>query len=128
MRGGEKVLENLCKVYPEADIFTHVLNREKISTTIKSHTIHTTFIHKLPFAKKIYRYYLPLMPLALKKINLEAYDLIISSESGPAKGIIKNKRAFHLCYCHTPMRYIWDMKNDYMKNFNFFEIFFFKRK
>ena len=124
MRGGEKVLENLCKVYPKADIFTHVLNRENISNTIKSHTIHTTFINKLPFAKKIYRYYLPLMPLALKKINLESYDLIISSESGPAKGVIKKKGAFHLCYCHTPMRYIWDMENVYYPGFNIFEKLF----
>ena len=124
MRGGEKVLENLCKVYPEADFLTHVLDRKNISTTIKSHTIHTTFINKLPFAKKIYRYYLPLMPLALKKINLKSYDLIISSESGPAKGIIKNKGAFHLCYCHTPMRYIWDMKNDYLANLTYIEKWF----
>jgi len=126
MRGGEKVLENLCKIYPEADIFTHVYNPSKISKIINSHKIKTTFINKLPFSKKKYPYYLPLMPLALRLLNLKSYDLIISSESGPSKGVLKGNNSQHVCYCHTPMRYIWDMKNDYMKNFNFLEIFFLK--
>ena len=59
------------------------------------------------------------MPVALKLLNIKSYDLIISSESGPAKGIIKGVNAIHICYCHTPMRYIWDMKKDYLNNFNF---------
>jgi len=124
MRGGEKVLENLCKLYPDADIFTHVYNPLKISNLIKSHKIKTTFIDRLPFSKKYYPYYLPLMPLALKLLNLKSYDLIISSESGPSKGISKGKNSIHLCYCHTPMRYIWDMKDDYIKHFNYIVCFF----
>ena len=126
MRGGEKVLENLCKIYPDADIYTHVLNRKKLSSAINSHNIRTTFINKLPFSKRYYRYYLPLMPFALKLLKLKSYDLIISSESGPAKGIIKDDNAFHLCYCHTPMRYIWDRQSDYLNNLNIIEKFFLK--
>ena len=90
MRGGEKVLENICRAYPNADIFTHVYNEKNISKTINSHNIRTTFINKLPFSKYLYKYYLLLMPYALKKLDLNKYDLIISCESGPSKGIIKN--------------------------------------
>ena len=118
MRGGEKVLENICEIYPKADIYTNVYDRNNISDKINSHNVFTTFIDKLPFSKKIYKYYLPFMPIALKKINLKKYDLIISSESGPAKGIVKGKNAFHVCYCHSPMRYIWDMHNQYLSSLN----------
>jgi glycosyltransferase involved in cell wall biosynthesis len=124
MRGGEKVLENFCKLYPSADIYTHVYNSNKVSDIINSHKIYTTFINKLPFSKKIYKLYLPLMPLALRLLDLKDYDLIISSESGPAKGFIKNKKSFHLCYCHTPMRYLYDMRNQYLNGFNLLNRFF----
>jgi glycosyltransferase involved in cell wall biosynthesis len=118
MRGGEKVLEALCDIFPTADIYTHVFNPKMISDKIKSHKIRTTFIAKLPFAKKLYPYYLPLMPCALKKLNLNNYKLVVSSESGPAKGIIPIKGAYHICYCHTPMRYIWDLYHDYYDKSN----------
>ncbi|MCQ8130032.1 glycosyltransferase family 4 protein [Methylomonas rivi] len=116
MRGGEKVLEALCELYPQADIFTHVLDRQAISPLIRSRTIHTTFINKLPWAKQRYQWYLPLMPLALEQLDLSAYDLVISSESGPAKGVIVGPNSLHICYCHSPMRYLWDMYGDYLKN------------
>tara|TARA_B100001175_G_scaffold314592_1_gene324263 strand:+ start:334 stop:1392 length:1059 start_codon:yes stop_codon:yes gene_type:complete len=119
MRGGEKVLENICRAYPNADIFTHVYNENNISKTITSHKVRTTFINKLPFSRYLYKYYLLLMPYALKKIDLKKYDLIISCESGPSKGIIKNKNSYHVCYCHTPMRYLYDMRNEYLKKYNF---------
>jgi len=121
MRGGEKVLENICSLYPDADIYTHILEEDKISDKIKNHNIYTTFINKLPLSKKFYKHYLPFMPYALKSLDLSSYDLIISSESGPSKGIVKNEDAVHVCYCHSPMRYIWDMSNVYYKNFNFLE-------
>ena len=120
MRGGEKVLENLCKIYPNADIYTHVYNKDKISTIINNHTIKTTFIQYLPFSIKFYKLYLPLMPLALKLLNLKKYDLIISSESGPSKGFVKSNNSVHVCYCHSPMRYLYDMKEEYLRNYNFF--------
>jgi glycosyltransferase involved in cell wall biosynthesis len=116
MRGGEKVIEALCELYPQADIFTHVYVPEKISDTIRKHRIVPTFINKLPRAARMYKTYLPLMPLALEQLDLRDYDLIISSESGPAKGIIPPPRALHVCYCHTPMRYIWNMYHDYRKS------------
>lgn len=113
MRGGEKVLEALCKIYPDADIYTHVYNPSAISAEISKHRIHTTFIDRLPFANRLYKKYLPLMPLALEQLDLSGYDLIISSESGPAKGIIPTSPAPHICYCHSPMRYVWNMYNRY---------------
>jgi glycosyltransferase involved in cell wall biosynthesis len=113
MRGGEKVVEALCELYPHADIFTHVYVPEMISDTINRHNIIPTFINSLPRASKMYKTYLPLMPLALEQLDLRGYDLVISSESGPSKGIIPSSDALHVCYCHTPMRYIWNMYHDY---------------
>jgi glycosyltransferase involved in cell wall biosynthesis len=116
MRGGEKVLESLCESFPQADIYTHVLDESAISETISKHKIFTTFIQKLPQAKRRYQKYLPLMPLALEQLDLRSYDLVISSESGPAKGVITSPDTLHICYCHTPMRYVWDMYQDYLGN------------
>lgn len=113
MRGGEKVLEALCRIYPEADIYTHVYDRSAVSALINGHTVKPTFINALPYAKRLYKKYLPLMPLALEQIDLSSYDLVISSESGPAKGVIPNAPAMHICYCHSPMRYIWNMYHQY---------------
>lgn len=113
MRGGEKVIEALCEMYPQADIFTHVYDPAAISETIKRHRIIPSFINALPRAGSMYKNYLPLMPLALEQLDLRGYDLVISSESGPAKGIIAPPGALHVCYVHTPMRYIWNMYHDY---------------
>lgn len=115
MRGGEKVLEALCRLYPDADIYTHVYVPEKISPTITRHAVRTTFINKLPFAGRWYQRYLPLMPLALEQLDLRGYDLVISSESGPAKGVLTSSGTPHICYCHSPMRYLWDMYQDYLE-------------
>lgn len=114
MRGGEKVVEALCDLYPEADIFTHVYVPEMVSEKIKRHRIIPSFINALPRPAKMYKNYLPLMPMALEHLDLRGYDLIISSESGPAKGIIPPANALHVCYCHTPMRYLWNMYHDYL--------------
>ena len=113
MRGGEKVVEALCEMFPQADLFTHVYVPEAISTTINRHRVRTSFISSLPRAAARYQRYLPLMPMALEQLDLRGYDLILSSESGPAKGIIPPAGALHLCYCHSPMRYIWNMFHDY---------------
>ncbi len=108
MRGGEKVLEALSEIYPDADIFTLVYDPDAIKGRLKNHKITTSFLQKIPGSKKHYQMLLPLMPLALESMDLTGYDLIISSESGPAKGIIPKPDALHVCYCHSPMRYIWD--------------------
>jgi glycosyltransferase involved in cell wall biosynthesis len=113
MRGGEKVLEALCELFPEADIFTHVYDPNAMSERIRKHKVYTTFIQKLPGARKHYQKYLPFMPMALEGLDLSAYDLVISSESGPAKGVIVRPDAVHVCYCHSPMRYIWDQYTQY---------------
>jgi glycosyltransferase involved in cell wall biosynthesis len=113
MRGGEKVIEAFSDLYPDADIFTHVYAPDMISEKIRKHKIIPSFINSLPLAKKMYKTYLPLMPVALEQLDLRGYDLIISSESGPAKGIVAPANAVHVCYCHTPMRYIWNMYHEY---------------
>ena len=115
MRGGERVLEALLDLYPDADIFTHAYVPEAISAKIRAHKVITTFINDLPRASRWYKSYLPLMPLALESLDLSGYDLVISSESGPAKGVIVPSTALHVCYCHTPMRYIWDAYHFYRR-------------
>lgn len=119
MRGGEKVIEALLDVYPDADIYTHVINPENISDKINRRVAGTTFIQKLPLATKLYQSYLSLMPYALEQLDLRQYDLIISSESGPAKGVITSPDSLHICYCHSPMRYVWDMYHDYKERTSF---------
>ncbi len=86
MRGGEKVVEALCDLYPQAHIYTRVFRPEAVSETIATHEVTTSFISKLPLARSLYKRYLPLMPIALEQFDLRGYDLVISSESGPAKG------------------------------------------
>jgi len=113
MRGGERVVEALCELYPDADIFTHVYAADRMSDIIRRHSVRTTFIARLPWARRLYQSYLPLMPLALEQLDLRAYDLVISSESGPAKGVLTRPDAVHVCYCHTPMRYAWNMYQEY---------------
>jgi len=115
IRGGEKVLEALCEIFPEADIFTHVCDRSVLSQTLARHRIRTSFIQRLPNARRWYQKYLPLMPLALEQLDLRGYDLVISSESGPAKGVIVAPGAVHVCYCHSPMRYAWDQYHAYLE-------------
>jgi glycosyltransferase involved in cell wall biosynthesis len=121
MRGGEKVLEALCELYPEADIFTHVYDSTNISSLIKKHHIQTTFIQSLPNARKWYQNYLPLMPFALRLLNLKKYDLIISLESGPAKAVKVGPNTLHICCCFTPMRYLWDLYDEYYESARWFK-------
>jgi len=116
MRGGEKVVEALLDLYPDADIYTHVFDKQAVSEKIAQQIKGTTFIQKLPKANKLYQSYLPLMPLALEQLDLREYDLILSSESGPAKGVITSPNSVHICYCHSPMRYVWDMYHDYYQH------------
>jgi len=127
MRGGEKVIEALLEMFPQADIFTHVYNPKAMSSLINSHRVFTSRINRLPFAKKLYQLYMPLMPKALLDFNLQEYDLVISSESGPAKGVVPNPDAYHICYCHTPMRYLWDMYHEYFENSSALSRFYMKK-
>lgn len=112
MRGGEKVLESFCRLYPRADIFTLVAEPANLSETIRRHRITTSFLQKIGGARH-YQKMLPLMPYALESFDLTGYDLVISSESGPAKGVVTRPDSLHVCYCETPMRYIWDLEPQY---------------
>lgn len=116
MRGGERVLEHLLDLFPGADIYTHVYDPDKVSAKIRAANVRQTFIGRLPGARRHYQKYLPLMPLALEELDLRGYDLVISSESGPAKGVITGPGTLHLCYCHSPMRYLWDHYPDYKES------------
>jgi len=111
MRGGEKVVEALCRLYPQADLFTLFYDPEKISPLIRSKRVTASFLNPL---RRHYRSLLPLMPLALEHFDLRGYDLVISSESGPAKGVLTDSSTRHVCYCHTPMRYLWDLYPAYL--------------
>jgi len=113
MRGGEKCLEVFCRLYPQADLFTLLHIPGKVSSIIENRDIHTSFLQSFPFIQSKYRHYLPLMPTAIEKLNLKGYDLILSSSHCVAKGVIPAKGSLHICYCYTPMRYIWDQYDQY---------------
>jgi glycosyltransferase involved in cell wall biosynthesis len=108
MRGGEKVLEAICRLYPGADVFTLVRLPGSVSASIERHPIRTSAVQWLPGGGRRYRHYLPLFPAAVEMFDLDPYDLVISSSHCAAKSVIRNGRATHLCYCHSPMRYAWD--------------------
>ena len=115
--GAERVLEQMLNCFPEADLFSTVeFLKDNEKDFIKNKKVKTSFIQKLPFAKKKYRNYLPLMPLALEQLDLSGYDLIISSSHAVAKGIISGPNQIHICMCYTPIRYAWDLQNQYLKD------------
>lgn len=118
MRGGEKVLEALCELYPDADLYTLLHVKGSVSPIIENRKIVTSFLQKAPVVGKKYRWYLPFMPKAIETFNLSSYDLVISSSHCVAKGV-KTGQKPHLCYCHTPMRYAWDMKEHYFNSGRF---------
>jgi glycosyltransferase involved in cell wall biosynthesis len=112
MRGGEKVLEALLELYPTATIYTLFHEPGRVSSRIEKHPIVTSWLNKVPGIYRHYRNLLPLFPGAIERLDLRGFDLIISSSHAVAKGI-RNPGAAHVCYCHTPMRYVWDAEDDY---------------
>ncbi len=116
MRGGESCLEVLCELYPSADIFTLLHKKGSVSKTIEGKRIETSFVQKLPFQSR-YRNFLPLFPIAIESFDLGEYDVVISVNHCVAKGVITNPDTVHICYCLTPMRYVWDMYHSYFKGF-----------
>ena len=113
MRGGEKCVEALCEVFPGAELFALVHLPGTVSPAIERMTIHTSFIQRLPFARERFRHYLPLFPAAIERFDLRGFDLVISSNHCVAKGARAPRGSLHICYCHTPMRYIWSMYDAY---------------
>jgi glycosyltransferase involved in cell wall biosynthesis len=100
-------------MFPQADLFTLVLDPKALPPSLRSHKFTTSFLQDIPGIKRHYKKFLLLFPIALERFNLDDYDLVISSESGPAKGVLTSPHTCHVCYCHTPMRYIWDMYHQY---------------
>lgn len=117
--GSEKALEQILTLFPEADLFCIVdyLSAEH-RRVIKNHRIKTTFIQKLPFSRKHYRLYLPLMPMAVGGLDLSDYDVIISSCHAVAKGVRTSNRQIHISYTYSPMRYVWDLQDQYLAESN----------
>jgi len=113
MRGGEKVLVSLARLFPEAPIFTLLHVRGSVAPQLESREIRTSFVQRLPGAARRYRQYLPLFPWAAESFDLSGFELVISSSHCAAKGVRPAPGALHLSYCHTPMRYVWDRYGDY---------------
>lgn len=121
MRGGERCLEELCQIFPQADIYTLLYTEQNISATIREHRPRTGLLQRVPGVRRYYRYLLPLFPLAIRNLSkqlkaqapLDGYDLVISVSHCVAKNIRLPKSTFHLCYCLTPMRYLWDQYDAY---------------
>jgi glycosyltransferase involved in cell wall biosynthesis len=113
MRGGERCLEVFCELFPDADLFTLIHRRGAVSPTIERMAIHTSMLQHIPLAKRHYRHLLPILPFAIKQFRMTDYDLILSSSHAVAKGVRRRHPTFHLCYCFTPMRYIWDQSPMY---------------
>jgi hypothetical protein len=119
MRGGEKCLEILCELYPNADLYTLIYVKNQLSPVIERMNIKTSFIQRIPMASKYYRYYLPLFPTAIEQFDLKGYDLVVSTSHCVAKGILPVPDSLHISYCFTPMRYVWDMHFEYFKKSHF---------
>ncbi len=113
MRGGEKCLEVFCELFPDADLYTLVYDPDGVSPAIRRMHVKTSWIDRLPGAQRHFRYLLPLFPHAVEHFELGDYDLILSSSHCVAKGILPH-RALHIAYVHTPMRYVWDLRDAYL--------------
>jgi len=117
MRGGEKVLECLAQLYPDATIYTLFYDRKTLSPTLKKMRIRASFLQHWPGIKKFYRWLLPILPHAIESLKVKDADLVISSSHCVAKGVRIPEKAFHICYCHTPMRYLWSFYDEYFGKF-----------
>ncbi|HMC44071.1 MAG TPA: glycosyltransferase family 4 protein, partial [Caballeronia sp.] len=115
--GAEKVLEQIIMCFPDADLFSIVDFMEERSW-MRGKKVTTSFIQKLPQAKKRYRSYLPLMPLAIEQLDVSGYDLVISSSHAVAKGILTGPDQIHISYVHSPIRYAWDLQHQYLQQSN----------
>ncbi|GJQ22273.1 MAG: glycosyl transferase family 1 [Candidatus Brocadia sapporoensis] len=113
MRGGEKVLEIFCELFPDADVFTLIHLQGTVSKIIENRNIQTSFLQRVPLVKRYYRSFLMLFPMAIEGFDMNAYDLVLSSSHCVAKGILTSSTTVHVCYCHTPMRYVWDQYHTY---------------
>lgn len=117
--GAERVLEAFCEIWPEALIYTLIYDKEKTGGAFEGRRIKTSFLQKIPFAKSHHRPFLMLMPLAIEAFDFSKYDVVISDSASFAKGIITRPKTLHICYCHTPTRYLWDDSHKYVREFSY---------
>ncbi len=117
--GAERVLEALCEIFPKAPIYTLIYDKKLIDRKFPKRKIYSSFLQKVPFAKKHHRSFLVLMPFAIEQFDLSGYDLVISDSASYAKGVITTPNTKHICYCHTPTRYAWDDSHKYIRDFPF---------
>ena len=113
MRGGERTLEAICELFPDAHLFTLLHVPGSVSSAIEAVPLHTSFLQRVPFAGRLYRPLLPLFPAAMEQFDLDSFDLVLSSSHCAAKSVVPTGRARHLSYCFTPMRYAWDQFDAY---------------
>jgi glycosyltransferase involved in cell wall biosynthesis len=111
--GGERVAECIASLFSDAEIFTLLADNPGIPEGLRGRRMHTSFLQEIPFAKKFHRHMMPLYAAATEGLDLRGFDLVISSDSGPVKGVCVDAGAVHICYCHSPMRYLYDGYEDY---------------
>lgn len=107
--GGTKVVSALAEMYPEADLFCLFAREQSVPKELKGRTLTCSFMQKIPAIARLYRPLLPLFPFAVESLDLRGYDVIISSDASLMKGVLIDQGALHICYCHTPVRYVWDL-------------------
>ncbi len=116
--GGEKVVESILRIWNDCEVYALIdfLNDEDRNRILQGKKVTTSFIQKLPTAKKNHRKFLQLFPLAIESLDVSNFDIILSSSSSIAKGVLTNQNQLHICYCHSPMRYAWNLHFDYLKS------------
>src|ERR1700730_9726760 len=113
--GGERVIDTIASIFPTVDLFTLFLDQQKLPPALRKHKITTSFLDRIPGARRAHRHFLPFYPLAVEMLDLSGYDLVITSDSGPMKGVVTDLESTHICYCHSPMRYLWDAHSAYLR-------------
>ena len=113
--GGERVAECIASLFPKAEIFTLMTTSDGLPRSLTERRVRTSFLQKIPFARKFHRHMMPFYPLATKSLDLRGFDLVLSSDSGTVKGVRLDPGTIHICYCHSPMRYLWDSYESYRR-------------
>jgi glycosyltransferase involved in cell wall biosynthesis len=118
MTGGERVCEAICELFQKPDLFTLFAEASQLAPILRNTSITTSFLQRMPFARKYYRYYAPLFPVAVELFDLRSYALVITSDASVVKGVITKPETCHLCYCYSPMRYAWNMFPEHLADGN----------
>lgn len=121
--GAEKVLQVLMRMYPDAPIYTLMYDQDIINKYYKNKKIETSIIQRIPGGRKFYRWFMPIMPMAIEFFDLRSFNIVISDSSSFAKGVITDPDTLHVCYCHTPTRYLWSDTHQYINDLNYNKYF-----